>query len=84
MGTAPGRVSVTQAQAVPCHMMSLQGSKVIHQSGADALITEEPDVLIGLVRDCGGPGGQPPGLPGSGRLTAAADFVVEPVEKPSL
>ena len=54
MGTAPGRVSVTQAQAVPCHMMSLQGSKVIHQSGAEALITEEPDASIGHVRDCGG------------------------------
>ena len=48
-------------------MMSLQGSKVMHQSGAEALITEEPDVLIGLVRICGGPGGQPLGLPGIGR-----------------
>ena len=57
MGKAPARVSVAQAQDIPCHMLSLQGSKVIHQSGADALITEEPDVLIGLVRDCGGPGG---------------------------
>jgi hypothetical protein len=35
-------------------MMSPQGSKVMHQSGAEALITEEPDVLIGLVRICGG------------------------------
>ena len=57
MGAAPARVSVTQAQGIPCHMLSLQGSKVIHQGGAETLITEEPDVLIGLVRDCGGPGG---------------------------
>ena len=35
-------------------MRSLQGSKVIHQSGAETLITEEPYALIGHVRDCGG------------------------------
>jgi hypothetical protein len=34
----------------------LQGSKVVRQS-AKALVTEEPDVLIGPVRICGGPGG---------------------------
>ncbi len=34
----------------------LPGSKVMH---------EEPDDLIGHVRICGGPGGKPPGLPGS-------------------
>jgi hypothetical protein len=45
--------------------MSLQGSKVMRQRGAEALITEEPDALIGHVRICGGPGGQPLGLPGS-------------------
>ena len=66
MGATPTYLSVAQAQDIPCRMRSLQGSKVIHQSGAEALITEEPDVLIGLVRICGGPGGQPPGLPGTG------------------
>ena len=38
----------------------------MRQSGAETLVTEEPDVLIGHVRICGGPGGQPLGLPGSG------------------
>jgi hypothetical protein len=55
-------------------MMSLQGSKIMHQSGVEALITEEPDVLIGLVRICGGPGGQPLGLPGSRRGSSASPF----------
>jgi hypothetical protein len=35
-----------------------------HAPERDALVTEEPDVLIGHVRICGGPGGQPLGLPG--------------------
>ena len=47
-----------------------------HAPERDALVTEEPDVLSGHVRICGGPGGQPLGLPGSGRPTAAADFGV--------
>ena len=37
--------------------MPYEGSKVM---------SEEPDVLIGHVRICGGPGGQPLGLPGTG------------------
>ena len=36
----------------------------MRQSGAETLVTEEPDVLIGHVRICGGPGGHPLGLPG--------------------
>ena len=35
-----------------------------HAPECNALVTEEPDVLIGHVRICGGPGGQPLGLPG--------------------
>ena len=56
MGEAPACVSVAQAQDISCHMMSLQGSKVMHQ-GSYALITEEPDALIGHVRIRGGPAG---------------------------
>lgn len=37
--------------------MPYEGSKVM---------SEEPYALIGHVRVCGGPGGQPPGLPGTG------------------
>ena len=44
--------------------MPYEGSKVM---------PEEPYALIGHVRDCGGPGGQPPGLPGSGLVTLAAN-----------
>jgi hypothetical protein len=36
-----------------------------HAPECNALVTEEPDVLIGHVRICGGPGGQPLGLPGT-------------------
>jgi hypothetical protein len=43
----------------------------MRQSGAETLVTEEPDVLIGHVRICGGPGGQPLGLPGTGSVKAA-------------
>jgi hypothetical protein len=42
-----------------------------HAPECNALVTEEPDVLIGHVRICGGPGGQPLGLPG----TAAPDII---------
>jgi len=57
--------------------MSLQGSKVMHQGG-QALITEEPDALIGHVRIRGGTGGQPPVLPGDVFLPVAqaSDFSV--------
>jgi hypothetical protein len=37
----------------------------MRQRGAETLITEEPDDLIGHVRICGGPVGQPPALPGT-------------------
>jgi hypothetical protein len=41
-------------------------------------MSEEPYALIGHVRVCGGSGGQPPDLPGSGspRLPAPADACV--------
>ena len=32
----------------------MQGSKVMRQSGAETLVTEEPYELIAHVRDCGG------------------------------
>ena len=32
----------------------MQGSKVMHQSGAETLVTEEPYALIAHVRVCGG------------------------------
>jgi hypothetical protein len=35
----------------------LRGSSVLRQSGAETLVTEEPDALIAHVRVCGGPGG---------------------------
>jgi hypothetical protein len=35
-------------------------------------MSEEPYASIGHVRVCGGPGGQPPGLPGSGSWQKAA------------
>jgi hypothetical protein len=47
-------------------MMSLQGSTVMHRSGAETLITEEPDALIGHVRICGG-------LAGNRRVYPEAD-----------
>ena len=34
----------------------MQGSKVMRQSGAETLGTEEPYALIAHVRDCGGAG----------------------------
>src|SRR6266571_5310689 len=43
----------------------MQGSKVMHQSGAETLVTEEPYALIAHVRVCGGPVEQPLALPGS-------------------
>lgn len=76
MGAAPAYVSVTQAQDIPCHMLSLQGSKVIHQSGAETLITDEPYALIGHVRICGGSGGQPPDLPGTRPRAAPGELHV--------
>src|SRR5262245_47360351 len=41
----------------PQHLNGRQGSKVMRQSGAETLVTEEPDALIAHVRVCGGPGG---------------------------
>jgi hypothetical protein len=34
----------------------MQGSTVMRQSGAETLVTEEPDALIAHVRICGGAG----------------------------
>jgi hypothetical protein len=37
--------------------LAMQGSTVMRQSSAEALVTEEPYALIAHVRVCGGPGG---------------------------
>src|SRR5919201_2918162 len=45
----------------------MQGSTVMRQRSAETLVPEELYELIAHIRDCGGPVGQPPDLPGSGR-----------------
>jgi len=57
---------------------------------AAKVMSEEPDALIGHVRVCGGPGGQPLGLPGRPRLSrrmmlchvAGADNISAPRIRP--
>ena len=57
----------------------------MRQSGAETLVTEEPDVLIGHVRICGGPGGQPLGLPGiSATSSEGSRFLISTIFKNTL
>ena len=60
----------------------LRGSAVLRQSGAETLVTEEPDALIGHVRVCGVPGGQPSGLRGKRPPIAYAPASLRPLAAP--